>query len=101
MALVQFLDPDGDGQVAVLHWDTLEERGTIGFYVERSDANGGGSTFINNDMLPGLINAPMGGEYMLADPIPTSGNSYQYRFIEQEASGNTREYGPYYLEMPK
>ena len=52
-------------------------------------------------MLPGLINAPMGGEYMLADPVPTSGNVYQYRFIEQEATGNTREYGPYYVEMPQ
>ena len=99
-ALQQYLDPDGDGQVAVLHWDTLEERGTVGFYVKRSDANGGGETIINNDMLPGLVSAPMGGEYMLADPVPTSGEVYQYRFIEQEATGTTREYGPYKVEMP-
>jgi hypothetical protein len=100
-ALQEYLDPDGDGKVAVLHWDTLEERGTVGFYVERSGINGEGATLINNDMLPGLISAPMGGEYMLADPVPTSGDVYQYRFIEQEATGNKREYGPYDLEMPQ
>jgi hypothetical protein len=27
-ALQQYLDPDGDGQMTMLHWDTLEERGT-------------------------------------------------------------------------
>ena len=30
-ALANFVDPDGDGQMAVIRWDTLEERGTIGF----------------------------------------------------------------------
>ncbi|MCP3857814.1 MAG: hypothetical protein GY698_24340, partial [Actinomycetia bacterium] len=34
-ALNGYLDPDGDGQVAVLTWETLSERGTIGFYVDR------------------------------------------------------------------
>jgi hypothetical protein len=34
-ALQQYLDPDGDGQMTMLHWDTLEERGRIGFYIER------------------------------------------------------------------
>ncbi len=30
-----YLDPDGDGEVAVFEWQTLEERGTLGFHVER------------------------------------------------------------------
>jgi len=51
-------------------------------------------------MLPGLINAPMGGIYLLADPAARSGKVYQYRLIEQEATGNTRQYGPYTVEMP-
>ncbi|MCI5208671.1 MAG: hypothetical protein D3910_07730 [Candidatus Electrothrix sp. ATG2] len=54
------LDPDNDGQVALLRWDTLEERGTIGFYVHRRQGTEGDWTRINNDMLPGLITAPMG-----------------------------------------
>lgn len=96
--LRNFLDPDGDGQVAVLAWDTLEERGTIGFYVERQQG-GGVWLRINNDMLPGLITAPMGGEYFLADPGASAGQVYQYRLIEQEARGSTRTYGPFTVEM--
>ncbi len=96
-ALRDYLDPDGDGRVAVLQWDTLEERGTIGFFVQRASGNDNW-VLINNDMLPGLINAPMGGEYRLADPGATSGR-YQYRIIEQEAQGTTRTYGPFDLKM--
>ncbi len=99
-ALADYLDPDVDGQVAVLAWDTLEERGTIGFYVDRRQ-DGSNWVRINSEMLPGLITAPMGGEYMLADPTARSGNAYQYLLIEQEARGATRTYGPYRVEMPQ
>jgi len=98
LALRNYLDPNEDGQVAVLRWDTLEERGTIGFYVERREGNIAWQR-VNKDMLPGLITAPMGGEYQLADPAASSGRSYEYRLIEQEAKGTTRTYGPYKLEM--
>jgi len=99
IALLDFMDPDLDGQVAVLRWDTLEERGTIGFYVERQTEKDAWMQ-INNDMIPGLVMAPMGGEYMLADPAARPGEIYQYQLIEQEANGNTRHYGPYSVEMP-
>lgn len=98
LALRNYLDPDVDDQVAVLYWDTLEERGTIGFYVERRRGNASWQR-INNDMLPGLITAPMGGEYQLADPSARAGYQYQYRLIEQEARGTKRTYGPYTLEI--
>jgi hypothetical protein len=97
-ALMQHLDPDGDGLVAVLHWDTLEERGTVGFYVERADGESDW-VLINNQMLPGMVFAPLGAEYKLADPAAQGGRVYQYRLIELEASGNTREYGPFELEL--
>lgn len=97
-ALRTYLDPDGDGQVAVLRWDTLEERGTVGFYVERRRDRLEWQR-VNIEMLPGLITAPMGGEYQLADPNAASGSSYQYRLIEQEARGTIRNYGPFSLEM--
>lgn len=97
-ALLNFLDPDGDGRVALLEWDTLEERGTIGFYAERFTGTSSW-TRINDDMLPGLITAPMGGEYLLADPAAQSGKTYRYKLIEQEATGSTRVYGPFILEM--
>jgi hypothetical protein len=97
-ALMQYLDPDGDGLVAVLHWDTLEERGTAGFYVERADGESDWA-LINNQMLPGMVFAPMGAEYKLADPGAQGGRVYQYKLIELETSGNTREYGPFELEL--
>jgi hypothetical protein len=97
-ALKHFLDPDGDGQVAELHWDTLEERGTVGFYVERAVADGGW-VLINKEMLPAMVFAPLGAEYKLVDPSAKGGRIYQYRLIEQEAKGNTREYGPFELEL--
>ncbi len=92
-ALAAYLDPDGDGIVAVLHWETLNEIGTIGFYVERLDNSGWRR--INDQMLPGLITAPLGGQYQLADPEAETGADQQYRIIEQEAWGNRRSYGPY------
>ncbi len=97
-SLDAYLDPDGDGRVALLIWDTLEERGTIGFFVERQQQDGSWIT-INNEMLPGMLTAPMGGEYMLADPGAMPGAVYRYRLIEQEATGDTRTYGPFLLEM--
>ena len=98
-ALGNYLDPDGDGQTALFIWNTLEERGTIGFFVDRRTGTSGEWQRINNDMLPSLL-SPIGGEYGLVDPQAVSGNTYQYRLIEQEASGTTNTYGPYTLEMP-
>ena len=96
--LRSYLDPDGDGQVAVFHWETLEERGTIGFFAERRTQDGDW-TRINKTLLPGLITAPLGGEYLLADPQAEMGVRYEYRLIEQEARGSQKTYGPYKLEM--
>ncbi len=97
-ALRNYLDPDGDDQLAVLNWDTLEERGTIGFFVERREGDRDWQR-INDDMLPGLITAPMGGEYQLVDPSAQAGRRYQYQLIEQEARGNMRTYGPFTVEI--
>ncbi len=99
-ALRRYLDPDGDARVAVLRWETLEERGTVGFFVERS-ADGGAWRRVSNAMLPGLIASPMGAEYRLADPAARAGHTYDYVLIEQEAVGTTRTYGPFSLEMPR
>ena len=96
-ALGGYLDPDGDGRVALLHWQTLEERGTIGFYTERRGADGRWQR-INDTLLPGLITAPMGGDYWLFDPAADEEPLYEYRLIEQEAQGTTRTHGPFQLE---
>lgn len=100
-ALLEYLDPDGDTEVATVRWETLEERGTIGFYVERRRSGTQVWQRLNGDMLPGLIIAPMGGEYWLADPLPQRGESYEYRLIEQEARGTQNTYGPWSLSLPR
>ena len=96
-ALNTYLDPDGDNTVVVFQWETLEERGTIGFFAER--LQGGVWVRINHEMLPGMIAAPMGAQYWLADPGARAGDDYQYRLIEVEARGTTREYGPFDLKV--
>ncbi|KZX51227.1 hypothetical protein A3709_10375 [Halioglobus sp. HI00S01] len=96
-ALSNYLDPDGDGQVALLIWETLEEQGTLGFYVERRTP-GGEWQSVNERMLPSLLIAPMGGQYQLVDPAVSSG-TWEYRLIEQEARGGKNTYGPYELEL--
>ncbi|NLI46786.1 MAG: hypothetical protein GX414_06735 [Acidobacteria bacterium] len=92
-----YLDPDGDGRVVVFRWETLEERGAIGFYADR--LTDGTWVRINAGMLPGLIASPMGAEYWLADPGASPDNDYVYRLIEVEARGTTREYGPFNLRV--
>ncbi|WP_325291846.1 S8 family peptidase [Thiocapsa sp.] len=100
-ALIPYLDPDGDGQVAVLRWQTLTERGTIGFYVERKDEAETWVKLNHGNMLPAVMPAPMGGDYQLVDPKAKSGRDYLYRLIEQEAWGSQREHGPYPLSLPE
>ncbi|WP_078456257.1 LamG domain-containing protein [Solemya velum gill symbiont] len=95
--LRRLLDADGDGQVAVIHWTTLEEQGTVGFFVDRRESGSEGWIRINRKLLPGLVDAPLGGEYFYADPGAVPGISYYYRLSEQEAWGSTREYGPYQM----
>ena len=93
------LDPDGNGQVPQLKWSTLEERGAIGFFAQRLAASGEWMA-INQSMLPGMINAPMGAEYRLMDPqAGAQEGEVQYRLIEVEASGTRREYGPFKLTL--
>ncbi|OOZ49929.1 hypothetical protein BOW39_04305 [Solemya velum gill symbiont] len=95
--LLKTLDPDGDGSVALVRWTTLEELGTVGFYLDRREAGGDEWVRINNKMLPGLIDAPFGGEYLYADPGAMPDVDYLYKLTEQEAWGSRQEYGPYQL----
>jgi hypothetical protein len=98
-ALRRYLDPDGDGQVALFEWQTLMERGTIGFYVDRKTDTDAWARLNNGDILPALIDAPLGGQYWLVDPDALGGHDYLYQLIEQEAWGTQRQYGPYPLRM--
>ncbi|OOY43445.1 hypothetical protein BOV91_04035 [Solemya velum gill symbiont] len=77
----------------------MEENGTVGFYAERRDSPDSQWQRINEKLLPELIDAPLGGEYMLFDPEAETGQNYQYQLIEQEAWGTQKTYGPYELRL--
>ncbi len=98
VALARELDPDGDGSVVLLAWETLEERGTIGFYAERQGDDKSWKR-LNNRMLPGMITAPMGAEYLLFDPEAGQLPEYLYRLIEVEAWGTKVQHGPWLLRL--
>ena len=95
-ALHPYLDPDGDGSVALVQWDTVQEQGTVGFYAER--AAGDAWERLNGGLLPGLIDAPQGGEYWLLDPEVTAG-TYRYQLVELEAWGTERLHGPWDVQI--
>jgi len=95
-ALRPYLDPDGDGAIALVRWDTLQEQGTVGFYVER--AVGDGWTRLSGGLLPGLIDAPQGGEYWLFDADAKPG-AHRYRLVELEAWGVERLHGPWSVQL--
>ena len=65
-ALEAYLDPDGDGALAILRWQTLVEQGTVGFYVERKTGDGRWVR-ISRELLPSLL-SPLGGHYQMIDP---------------------------------
>lgn len=83
----------------LLRWNTLEQRGTVGFYADRRAA-GCRWVRINTRLLPAIVAAPMGAEYVLADPGAQPCADYDYRLIELEARGTTRAYGPFPLRAP-
>ena len=88
--------PAGAAQV---HWETLSEQGTLGFYLERwipgTGQTGGQWVRLNGDLLPGLIDAPLGGEYRYTDLDVAVGEAHRYRLIELEAWGTQLTHGPY------
>lgn len=84
-----------NGQTRV-EWSTAQERGTLGFFVERENPIGSGWKRLNNgQMLPGLVTAMQGGDYQLIDAEVTEGQTVRYRLIEREAKGGEHIYGPW------
>ena len=84
-----------DGGQVMVEWQTLAERGTVGFYLERKDAGSGRFQRVNQALLPGLLSSPVGGTYRYADGRAEPGGSYVYRLVEEEFRGGQRYYGPF------
>ena len=88
-------DLDADAGMAVVRWETLREHGTLGFQVERRGNSGEWQPVDNGGLLPGLITAPLGGQYLLLDTGVAPGERWSYRLTEKEVWGTERHYGPW------
>ncbi len=82
------------GQV-VVRWQVASELGTAGYYLERLAEGSGAYVAVNLEMVPGLVQAPRGAEYWLADPGARPGGHYRYRLVEVESDNVHRVHGPY------
>ncbi|MGD9872967.1 MAG: SdrD B-like domain-containing protein [Kiritimatiellia bacterium] len=79
----------------VVEWLTGSEIGTAGFYLERLNRSGN-FVRVNDEMLPSLFGAPLGGTYQYPD---RAGAAAQYRIVEVEYNGIERIYGPFRAEV--
>ena len=87
---------DAGAGVAVVRWETLQEHGTLGFVLERRQGEDGNWEIAGREtFLPGLITAPLGGEYLFLDKEVRPGERWYYRLTEKEVWGSERHHGPW------
>lgn len=82
------------GQV-VVHWETASETRTAGFYLFRRDPPDPQFQQVNKNFLPGLLHSYQGGVYRYVDTAAYPGETYTYRLVEVEFSGEKHFYGPF------
>jgi hypothetical protein len=82
------------GQV-VVQWETASETGTAGFYLYRRDHSNSRYRQVNKNFLPGLLHSYQGGVYRYIDIDAFPGETYSYKVLEVEFSGEKRFYGPF------
>lgn len=84
-----------EGSGATVEWQTLAEFGTLGFHLQRFDAESKRFVRLNKRLLPGLLHSRTGGIYRFHDKDAAVGESHVYRLVEVEVNGDRRIYGPY------
>ncbi len=89
---------DSAGQT-VIEWHTIAELGSAGFDLQRRDRATRSWVRVNQQLVPGLLDAPQGGEYQVVDDTAVAGESYRYRLVETEISGRQRRYGPWWVTI--
>ena len=80
---------------SVVEWETVTERGTLGFHLECFDEARGEYRRVNKRLLPALLHARHGATYRLVDPGANAGGIHSDRLVELEASGRTLTHGPF------
>jgi len=100
VVLSQFKAYHANGKV-VVEWETVSERGTLGFYLKRKSGKHGKFKRVNKKLMPGLLFSPKGGTYRLVDKKAKPGGTYTYLLVELEARGKRNHYGPFTVTVGK
>ncbi|MFO0677919.1 MAG: C25 family cysteine peptidase [Polyangiaceae bacterium] len=95
-ALIARFDVSDEGGARVLRWTTASETRTVGFDVYRQDRPGVAPVRINDELLPGLLDAPEGGDYAFVDDgVAPSSSGQRYYLAEVDADGKREMHGPF------
>ncbi|NJL27567.1 MAG: hypothetical protein HC897_06545 [Thermoanaerobaculia bacterium] len=98
-ALVADITAYEESGKVVVEWETATEVGTVGFDLERVDAQGKNPVRVNAVPIPALAGAPQGARYRWADAgAPTSGK-LRYVLIERDVDGRRNHFGPFEVEV--
>jgi len=101
LAAVSSFNAYEDGGQAVVRWETASEIGTAGFYLFRKDDANDKYQQVNQSLLPGLLHSPQGGVYRFTDQGAVVGETYTYKLIEVESTGQKHTHGPFTLTIDR
>ena len=73
-----------------VQWETESEFDTVGFNVLRSEAASGNFVRINEIIIPGSVDATLGGSYQFVDTNVEPGTVYYYRLEDIEYDNTTK-----------
>ena len=85
----------------ILEWNTVSEVGTVAFDVLRWDAGTRRYLKVNDRPLPALLGQPQGGHYRYLDASASKAVVNSYLLVEYEASGATRQHGPFRVAVAR
>jgi hypothetical protein len=94
-AVVRYCVARNRGGNVAIEWETSAEVGTLGYFLQRWDAEKQQWLQVNQKMLPALIHTRQGGRYSYIDRDARPGVTYHYTLREIEITGEQRAYGPY------
>ena len=94
-AVVSELWGESDPRGLIVGWETYTEVGTAGFELWRWDQAKDEWTLAHEGLLPGLFDAPQGGEYRFLDRDVSAYDGATYTLVEVDSRGARTEYGPF------
>lgn len=82
----------------IVTWETESELDTAGFYLYRSESEGGPYERITDQLIPASPDPNTGGSYSFTDNDVVAGRTYYYELEDIETSGTATRHGPIVVE---